>query len=252
MDDLYVIVLAAGKGTRMGGKVPKVLLHLYNRPIIFWTLDLLKKLKIKKIVVVTGYKSNILEKEIKRGGYKVEFVRQDKLLGTAHAVKLGLESVPKNSKFVVVLYGDDSGLYKASTIKSFIKLLSKSYPGLILTTKRQGIFPLGGLRRNRKRRLTGLLTRSEIEKAGLKETEILCGVLGFEREWLEENIKSVKKNNMTNEYPLPALIEIAAKKKEYLGSHRLLDKKEWASVNTDASLEEANRLKRDQMKHGKT
>jgi bifunctional N-acetylglucosamine-1-phosphate-uridyltransferase/glucosamine-1-phosphate-acetyltransferase GlmU-like protein len=103
------IVLAAGKGTRLAkGKpspTPKVLYRIAGRPIISYTLELLKKIGLEEVVVVVGHKANDV-KEIVGSGYK--FVVQDKRLGTGHAARVGLESISPIVKEVVIINGDDS------------------------------------------------------------------------------------------------------------------------------------------------
>ena len=120
MNDLSAIVLAGGRGERMRSNLPKVLHKLNGKPLIFWTLELLGKLGVEKTVLVTGYQSSVVKDAVSRNGFNVAFTKQRKPLGTANAVKIGLKKIPKRLKNVLVIYGDDSCLYKPITLRKMI------------------------------------------------------------------------------------------------------------------------------------
>ena len=92
---IAVILLAAGKSTRMKSAVPKVLHTLCGRPMIHYVLDLVKKLKAAKTVVVLGHKHEEVRKELPAG---VTVAVQKKLLGTADAVKAGLSRLARSQE----------------------------------------------------------------------------------------------------------------------------------------------------------
>ena len=85
MKNLAAIVLAAGRGTRMKSRIPKVLHPISGHPMIHYPLRALKGLKTGKIVVVTGYGADAVEESL--SGFKgLTFARQAEQKGTAHAV----------------------------------------------------------------------------------------------------------------------------------------------------------------------
>lgn len=234
---ITAIVLAGGKGTRMHSDLPKVLQKIGGRPIILWTLDLLKKLGTKNIVVVTGYKANDVKNGINSKGHKTKFVHQAKPMGTAHAVEVGLKRVPENTTRVLVLYGDDSGLYQPQTIQNFIShhLAGKS-PMTILTVTKPGYEYLGGIARDADGNVIGVANTSN---------ETVCGAFCFDRAWLSENLKKIQKSPMSGEYGLPSLIKIAAEQGKFANTFKLPDHREWTSVNTQEELKYANKLKEE-------
>ena len=75
-----VIILAAGKGTRMNSELPKVLHLLKNKPLLSHVIDTSKKLSPDKIIVVVGYKKELVIDEFKHDN--IEFVEQKQLMGT--------------------------------------------------------------------------------------------------------------------------------------------------------------------------
>jgi bifunctional UDP-N-acetylglucosamine pyrophosphorylase/glucosamine-1-phosphate N-acetyltransferase len=96
------IVLAAGKGTRMKSKRPKVLHELCGRPMLWWVLEALRGSGADEIVVVTNP-----ELDAQMGAFPgVRTVVQDEQLGTGHAVRIALEAIEPRNGCVVVAYGD--------------------------------------------------------------------------------------------------------------------------------------------------
>ena len=81
MSKLMAIVLAAGKGTRMESDLPKVLVPVCGRPMIRYVIDALRAANIERIVVVVGYKANLVEQELE-GEPGIEFALQSEQLGT--------------------------------------------------------------------------------------------------------------------------------------------------------------------------
>ena len=242
MNNIAAIVLAGGKGTRMKSDLPKVLQKIAGRSIILWTLDLLKDLCIKEVVVVTGYKAGDVENEIKTHGFDVKFAQQDSARGTAHAVDVGLRKVPDATKTILVLYGDDSGLYNPQTIQSFIEHhLAERHPMTILTVTKPGYEYLGGLARDGAGNIVGVSENSH---------ETVCGAFCFDRAWLKANLKKVQKSKVSGEYGLPQLIKIAAEQGKLADNFELADPREWTSVNTPDELKYANRLKEELTQNG--
>ena len=242
MDDVCAVVLAAGKGTRMKKRIPKTLRLLHGKPLIYWSLGLLRRLGIKKIIVVTGYGAELVRGFIKKAGFNVTIVKQEKLLGTGFAVKIALKEISKISKTVLVLFGDDSALYSEDTMKRFIAYYFKEgKPGTILVVERDTPTSLGGLKRDEKNNAVGVYTKQEMEDAGITKHEVVCGAFIFEKRWLSKNIKLVKKSPISGEYPLPSLIQLAAAKKEFLKIFKLPNPDEWQSINTEEELKEAEK-----------
>ncbi|HEX7171773.1 MAG TPA: NTP transferase domain-containing protein, partial [Candidatus Limnocylindria bacterium] len=108
------IVLAAGQGTRMRSRIPKVLHPLAGRPMLAHVLDALRSAGIERTVVVTGHGADAVEAAIEGSALCVRQVPQR---GTADAVRIALEAVPADAGELVVTMGDvplqPAGLYAA-------------------------------------------------------------------------------------------------------------------------------------------
>lgn len=249
---ICAIVLAGGKGTRMNSSLPKVLHKIAGKPIIFWTLELLKELNFENPIVVTGYEADLVKETIKKGGYEVSFARQEKSLGTADAVSEGLKKAPQDCKTILVLFGDDSALYTPDTIRKFLSYHQNSnHPMIIITVKKDQPTPLGGLEKDGEGNVIGILTQGQMLENGIKENDVVCGAFCFERKWLEENLPRVAKSKISGEYPLPALIKIAADQNLFTGTYELKNPNEWSSINTLEELKRADEVKRRMIFHGR-
>ena len=97
------IILAAGKGTRMGGNSPKVLANLAGKPMIQHLIDTVGTFPKAKTSVIVGHKAKEVENNI-FSEKKINYVLQKNQLGTAHAVKQAIPLLRKSS-VSVVLYG---------------------------------------------------------------------------------------------------------------------------------------------------
>ena len=115
---VYPVILAGGKGTRIGAKSrPKVLFELAHKPILDWTIRSVKKAVKQTPIIVIGYKGEQIKKYF---GSQFLYVWQKKLLGTAHAF-LQAKKVLKNKKGWCLVVNGDNPLFLPQTFKKMIK-----------------------------------------------------------------------------------------------------------------------------------
>ena len=118
MKNVQVIVLAAGKGTRMQSDLPKALTPLRGKPFLNYVLDAIEGVGLSnKPVVVTGYKRELLAPHIPESH---TVVVQEEQLGTGHAVKITRDAVGEDVDIAVVLFADQP-LVTSTTIRNLIK-----------------------------------------------------------------------------------------------------------------------------------
>ena len=86
--DIYMIVLAGGKGTRMKTDTPKCLYPFHYKPMINYLINAAKKIQIKELGLIIGYQQNLIKKAIKE---EVTYIYQEEPLGTGHAIKIAKE-----------------------------------------------------------------------------------------------------------------------------------------------------------------
>src|SRR3989338_3550647 len=123
---LNVLVLAAGKGTRMKSSLPKVLHRVSGTPMVFRVLKTISRLKPKSIGIVTGHMAKELESEIKKAQteatlpstLKLEFLRQNPPKGSGHAVMISSRWVKRNTSGELLILCADTPLISEETLKN--------------------------------------------------------------------------------------------------------------------------------------
>ena len=202
MNNLEIVILAAGKGTRMNSSIPKVLHPLGGKPIIEHVLDTARSLKPKKIHLV-------LNKEIKNEFVHVKnqinLIIQEKQLGTGDAINVAIKSFQKNSN-ILVLYGDVP-LTLSFTLKKIIKIKKNEINILCFNKEEQnnyGKVVLG----------TNGLVNEIIEQKELKRKEnfYLCnsGIFSIHSSLLQKLMPKINNKNMKKEYYLTDIFKVAS------------------------------------------
>ena len=117
---LDVVIMAAGKGTRMKSRRPKVLQDLAGRPLVQHVIHTAAQLQARMAVVITGHGADEVESALRSGdqGVALQFVRQEPQLGTGHAVMQAVPVLPDDG-LVVVLSGDVP-LTQADTLQALV------------------------------------------------------------------------------------------------------------------------------------
>ena len=201
------IILAAGKGTRMGGDSPKVLAGLAGRPMIQHLLDTVETFPKSKTSVIVGYKSKEVEESVVCSK-NINFINQKNQLGTAHAVKQALPVLRKNS-VSVVLYGD-APLVKKNTLNRLIKSALKGNLSL-LTFIKEDPTGYGRIIRGPKNTVRKITEHKDASTSEKEIKEVNSGILAIKSSLLSEFIPNIKNKNASKEYYLTDLVEIANK-----------------------------------------
>lgn len=239
--DYSAVLLAAGKGTRMKSETSKLLHKIAGRPMISYSLENLREAQYKNIVIVVGYKKEDVMEET-RGD--VSFAEQEEALGTGHAAWVGLERLPKKTRDFLVTNGDDSAFYSKETLVGVLQKRRKTKAKIVLgTTVNNRSGKLGMIKRNKKGKITGIVHGTGEKN---KKGEINCGLYAFNKKWFEKNIKKVQQNEK-GEYYITDLIGFASKEGVLIESYPVPNS-EWAGVNTNEELAEAEKRMRDVIK----
>ena len=201
------IILAAGKGTRMGGNSPKVLANLAGKPMIQHLIDTVETFPKAKTSVIVGHKAKEVENNIS-SGKKINYVIQKNQLGTAHAVKQAIPLLRKNS-VSVVLYGDAPLV----TRKTLNKLVNSAASGrlALLTYKKEDPSGYGRIVRDPKQNILKIIEHKDAASTEREIKEVNSGILAVKTTTLQKLLPSIKNNNAAKEYYLTDLIEIANK-----------------------------------------
>lgn len=239
-----IIVLAAGKGKRMGGELPKVLAPLAGKPMIERLIQAIIKSGVdsRPIIVVSPDNQSIISKALEQ--YNCRYAIQDRQLGTGHAVNCAKELVGEEASDVICFYGDHP-FVKPETIKN----LAESRQGIITIATtivpdfndwRKNFYHWGRILRYNGR-IEAIIEFKDATDEVKNIKEVNPGFYCFNSEWLWQNIKELTNKNAQGEYYLTDLINLAFRQKEKINSISI-DPREAVGINTPEELEIAKGL----------
>ena len=202
---LSVVILAAGKGTRMKSSIPKVLHKLANKPLVEHVYDTAKDLGAEEVIVIYGHGGDQVKETCKH--FDAKWVEQKEQLGTGHAVMQAFDSLNLNNN-VLVLYGDVP-LTKKETLEELLDG-SEGKVGL-LSVNLQNPFGYGRILRNDKNQVTGIIEQKDASDEQQKIQEVNTGILSCNGETLKRLLNNIDNKNSQGEYYLTDIFELAEK-----------------------------------------
>ncbi|MCR4286954.1 MAG: bifunctional UDP-N-acetylglucosamine diphosphorylase/glucosamine-1-phosphate N-acetyltransferase GlmU [Deltaproteobacteria bacterium] len=243
MKNLAAIVLAAGKGTRMKSALPKVLHPVAGRPMLFYGLNVLKELRIKKTVVIIGYGAMSVKEAF--ASEKAVFVEQKKQLGTGHAVACGLKALKGFSGDVLILSGDVPLITK-DTLKALkqVKDRKRGSPLALITTILDNPSGYGRVIRDRDRKVVRIVEDKDAKAGERAVHEVNTGIYLITSDFLFRNIKKISSSNAQREYYLPDLIELASSAGQRVAALTHIEPEEVMGVNNRLELAKASAVMR--------
>lgn len=240
---IAAVVLAAGRGTRLGcTERPKVMLELGGRPMIDYTVETLEKIGFSpaQIVLVVGFQK---EQVMRHFGNRVTFAYQTEQLGTAHAAYTGMQALPAHIEHVVVMGGDDSAFYTPQTLRTFIMNHVEASRSLtLLTSELEDPRSLGRVIRHPDGKVE-IIEKELLSEGQKKIKEISTGTFMLHRAWYQQIFPAMPKMEKLGEYGLPTAFTIAHATGVSHDAVKLENPREWFGVNTPEELEEAKKRK---------
>ena len=204
---LSVVILAAGKGTRMRSTLPKVLHPIADKPMVSHVIDSARQLNASNIYVVYGFGGDVLKAALTKDntGDDLTFVEQVEQLGTGHAVDMASPYI-KDDEDILVLYGDVP-LTQASTLERLLAVKSESGMSLLTVNLAN---PQGYGRIIRKNsRVIGIIEQKDASQAQLLINEANTGILLANGGDLKRWLTNLSSDNAQGEYYLTDIIAAA-------------------------------------------
>ena len=225
---LSIVILAAGKGTRMNSQLPKVLQPLAGKPILQYVLDTTHSLQPNNISIVAGHKSEMLRELIK--DKNISWRIQDTQLGTGHAV---IQAIPDlNSDKTLILYGDVP-LIKKADLQSLIK---KSDTGLAVMTHIKNDANGYGRILREDNKIQGIIEDKDCNKEQKKIKEINTGILAADTKYLKQWLYRLSNENAQKEYYLTDIVKFAVEDNITVSSHEVEEEVSISGVNSKSEL----------------
>lgn len=204
--NLQVIILAAGKGTRMRSSLPKVLHKIAETPLVEHVICTARSLEPEKIVGVFGHGGNIVPKQMQ--AHRVVWVEQAEQLGTGHAVAQGIAEVDDDAT-VLVLYGDVP-LTTGNTLRALLSAMSLTEKSIgLLTAKLDDPTGYGRIVRDSSGLVQRIVEQKDASETEQKIQEINTGILCAPAKPLKHWLSNLHNDNAQGEYYLTDIFEMA-------------------------------------------
>ncbi len=251
MTQLDILIMAAGKGTRMKSRLPKVLQRLAGRPLLHHVLDQAAHLQARSATVITGH--GAIEVEAATEGaasvgstFDLKFVRQEPQLGTGHAVQ---QAVPylRADGTVVVLSGDVP-LTRPETLRALVDACAGERLAL-LTVELADPTGYGRIVRGADGAVRGIVEHKDASEAQRAITEVYSGIMAVPARLLAPWLARLTNDNAQGEYYLTDIVAMAVADGLPVAAHRISDALQVAGVNSPlqlAELERAHQLRQAQ------
>ncbi len=243
---IKTLILAAGQGTRMRSKLPKVLHKIADRALLHHVYDTSTQLENNEIFVIYGHGGELVKNQLAQ--LNVTWIEQAQQLGTGHAVKQAEKHI-NDDDIVLVLYGDVP-LLKKDTIATLLANVSDQSLALLTVTLANPT-GYGRIVRDQQHRIIKIVEQKDANEAEQLITEVNTGILATQGGKLKNWIARLGNNNAQKEYYLTDIIEMAVhdgltvisnqphNEDEVLGVN---NRQQLAHLERVFQLEQANRL----------
>lgn len=230
---LSIIILAAGKGTRMQSDIPKVLHRVNDKSMIEHVLTQTDNLNPDKLLIVIGYESEQVKKHLKKR--QISYALQNEQLGTAHAV-MQCEYQLKDFKGSTLILSGDVPLIKSETLIDLYNMhINKNAQATILSAKIDNPHGYGRIIRENDN-FVSIVEEKDANQHQKNINEINGGIYIFDNEVLFKNIKKINNNNNQSEYYLPDIMPILLNHNYKVIVHQIKDEHEIKGANTYEQL----------------
>jgi len=241
MEQIMVLILAAGEGKRMKSKYSKVVHEACGKPIIKWVCNAAKEAGIKETTVIIGHQAEQVKECL---GEEYNYVYQYQQLGTGHAVMQAENILNRRDGLVFILYGD-TPLVTGETISKAINYhKTQGYVATVLTAEVKNPTGYGRIIRDSNGNVRKIVEHRDASPEELKIKEINSGMYCFSIKHLLLALKDLKNNNNQGEYYLTDTLEILINNGFKVGAYIVDDPEEILGVNDRMQLYQVSEILR--------
>ncbi len=234
------IILAAGKGTRMKSKYPKVIHKVCGREMVNHVITVSKESGVKDIVAILGHESEVVKSKLPED---TMIAMQTEQLGTGHAVMMAKQYI--NDEDTIVVLCGDTPLIKEDTLKRLFDYhIEKEYHATVLTTEIDNPTGYGRIIRDENCDLLRIVEQKDANEEEKLAKEINSGIYCFNGKTLRESLDLLDNNNAQGEYYLTDTIKIMRDKGYKVGAFNGSTIEELMGVNSRVELSKAEAIMR--------
>ncbi len=237
------IILAAGMGTRMKSKMPKVIHKVCGKELVSWVIDASKNAGADKVVAVIGHKAELVRPVIEN---KAEIAIQSEQLGTGHALMQAQDFI--NPESMVVVLNGDTPLICPETIEAAVKYhTAEGNSATVITAELPDATGYGRIVRDADGSVLRIVEQKDANEEEKKINEINSGMYVFNGAELISALSRLTPNNAQGEYYLTDTLEILRNDGLKIGGYTISDNDEIRGINDRVQLNEAEELMQDRI-----
>jgi len=230
MQEIGVILLAAGQGTRMKSSLPKVLHSLGGKPLFLHALGTAQRLNPSRVAVVIGHGADRVRQSYLGGD--VTWVIQEQQLGTGHAVLCAQKAFEDFAGDIVILSGDVP-LIRESTLRTMVEHHRRHQAAAtLLTALLDEPKGYGRILRDSRGAIAGIVEEKDASDEQRKIREVNAGVYVAASPFLFAALSAVKNNNRQGEYYLPDIVTIGLDQGKIIETVGVENAREMMGINT--------------------
>ena len=233
---LQIVIMAAGKGTRMKSQRPKVLHHLAGRSLVQHVLDTTSRLDAVRTIVITGHGADMVESAI--AGPGLQFVRQMPQLGTGHAVQQAVPAL-QDEGTTLILNGDVP-LIAESTARALVQACGGERLAL-LTIELADPTGYGRIVRTPAGGVQGIVEHKDASPEQRAIREVYTGMMAAPSALLKRWVAALSNDNAQQEYYLTDVVAMAVAQQVPVVAATVQDETEVLGVNSPAQLADLER-----------
>jgi bifunctional UDP-N-acetylglucosamine pyrophosphorylase / glucosamine-1-phosphate N-acetyltransferase len=244
LNDVAVVILAAGQGTRMKSRMAKVLHRAGGKPLVRQAIDTaLEVARPERVFVVVGHQAAEVGAEVEAAG--VQVVHQTEQLGTGHAVMCGEDRLAKLGGRLIVFVGD-CPLVRGTTLEDLAETqrITKS-AATVITTEVEDPTGYGRIIRDADGSVKDIVEQKAATPEQLAVREINSGILCFDADLLWRHIHEILPDNPAREYYLTDMVSILNRACGSVTALKIADANELLGINNRVELAAADRILRE-------
>jgi bifunctional UDP-N-acetylglucosamine pyrophosphorylase/glucosamine-1-phosphate N-acetyltransferase len=244
--DLSIIIMAAGKGTRMKSKLPKVLHRLAGKSMLDFVIDAVQELNPRKIYIIVGYEAETV-KSSHDNRVPVTWIEQKEQLGTGHAIMQVVPYLQEYDGDIMILSGDVP-LLSAQTMNNLLDThRQENSATTILTTLLENPFGYGRIIKDENDCITGIVEEKDASTEERTVREINSGTYCFNWQDLSQYISKITPQNAQGEYYLTDVIKLFVDHSLKVKSFITPNIEEVLGVNDRATLARMGKIIREKI-----
>lgn len=247
------LLLAAGKGTRMQSDLPKVCHPVGDRPMVCAVVDACIRAGCERIVVVVGYKQELVREALVEYGDAVEFAVQEEQLGTGHAVMSAADAYPESMRSgtdLFVLCGDGPLIRSETLTKVLDRHRTSGASATLATSIIEDPDGYGRIVRDANGKFERIIEQKNATEAELKINEVNPSYYCCDAAAMFDALSKVKRNELTGEYYVTDVFEEVLKAGAQVEVIDAVPPEDILSINTLEHLAEVDAIFRGRQSTG--